>query len=60
MKDYLYQKDWYLPLGDKPHLMDENEWNLLNRKAFGVIKLTLSKSIAFNIKFEHIAKVQHK
>ena len=30
--------------------MDENELNLLDRKALGTIRLTLSKSVAFNIK----------
>ena len=30
--------------------MDENELNLLDRKALGTSRLTLSKSVAFNIK----------
>ena len=30
--------------------MDENELNLVDRKALGTIRLTLSKSVAFNIK----------
>lgn len=30
--------------------MDENEWNLLDPKALSVIRLTMSKFIAFNIK----------
>ncbi|MGV7988975.1 hypothetical protein PJP10_31900, partial [Mycobacterium kansasii] len=52
MEDYLYQKDLYIPLGGKekkPEKMTDDEWFLLDRKALGTIRLSLSKSVAFNI-----------
>ena len=40
----------YQPLsGDKPDNMRQEEWNLLDQQALGVIKLTLAKNVAFNI-----------
>ncbi|RZC08730.1 Retrovirus-related Pol polyprotein from transposon TNT 1-94 [Glycine soja] len=33
----------------KPEDMKQEEWNLLDRQALGVIRLTLSKNVAFNI-----------
>lgn len=41
MEDYLYQKDLDLPLGEKLELMHEKEWNLLDRKVLGAMRLTL-------------------
>ncbi|MCY6488028.1 hypothetical protein, partial [Actinobacillus pleuropneumoniae] len=55
MEDYLYQKDLYLPLGGKskmPTGMTDEEWNLLDRKALGTIRLCLAASVAFNISKE--------
>lgn len=50
IEDYLYQKKLYQPLsGDKPDDMTQEEWNLLDRQALGVIRLTLAKNVAFNI-----------
>ena len=50
IEDYLYQKKLYQPLtGTKPEGMKEDEWNLLDRQALGVIRLTLSRNVAFNI-----------
>ncbi|KHN06020.1 Retrovirus-related Pol polyprotein from transposon TNT 1-94, partial [Glycine soja] len=50
IEDYLYQKKLYQPLSrDKPNDMRQEEWNLLDRQALGVIILTLAKNIAFNI-----------
>ncbi|MGV7988763.1 hypothetical protein PJP10_30760, partial [Mycobacterium kansasii] len=52
MEDYLYQKDLYIPLGGKekkPEKMTDDEWFLLDMKALGTIRLSLSKSVAFNI-----------
>ena len=46
----MHQKDLYLSLGEKPKLMDENEWDLLDCQAFVAIRLTLSKTVAFKIK----------
>jgi len=55
MEDYLYQKDLYLPLGKKakmPTGMKDEEWNLLDRKALGTIRLCLTASVTFNISRE--------
>ena len=55
MEDYLYQKDLYLPLGGKekqPAAMKDEEWEVLDRKALGTIRLCLASSVAFNISKE--------
>ena len=55
MEDYLYQKDLYLPLGgkaSKPMSMTDEEWEILDRKALGTIRLCLAASVAFNISKE--------
>jgi hypothetical protein len=52
MEDYLYQKDLFLPLGGiakKPTIMKDEEWEILNRKALGMIRLSLAVLVAFNI-----------
>jgi hypothetical protein len=52
MKDYLYQKDLFLPLGEitkKSMTMKNKEWEVLDRKELGTIRLSLEESIAFNI-----------
>ena len=50
IEDYLYQKNMYQPLtGKKPEAMKDEEWALLDRQALGVIRLTLSRNVAFNI-----------
>ena len=52
MEDYLYQKDLYLPLGGKEKLsvaMENEEWEVLDKKALGTIQLCLASSMAFNI-----------
>ncbi|KAK2366240.1 putative mitochondrial protein [Trifolium repens] len=50
IEDYLYQKGMHEPLtGKKPESMKEEDWKLLDRKALGVIRLTLSRNVAFNI-----------
>ncbi|CAO2836233.1 unnamed protein product [Amaranthus hypochondriacus] len=50
IEDYLYQKKLYQPLEEKkPEGMQEAEWKLLDRQALGVIRLTLSRNVAFNI-----------
>jgi hypothetical protein len=55
MEDYLYQKDLFLPLGGvakKPTTMKEEEWEILDRKGLGMIRLSLATSVAFNISKE--------
>ena len=50
IEDYLYQKDLHEPLtGVKPESMTEEKWNLKDRQALGLIRLTLSRNVAFNI-----------
>ena len=50
IEDYLYQKKLYEPLSEtKPEGMKDEDWNLLDRQALGVIRLTLSRNVAFNI-----------
>uniref|UniRef100_A0A803KPS4 Retrovirus-related Pol polyprotein from transposon TNT 1-94-like beta-barrel domain-containing protein n=1 Tax=Chenopodium quinoa TaxID=63459 RepID=A0A803KPS4_CHEQI len=50
IEDYLYQKNLYLPLTSKPSGMKEDEWKVLDRQVLGVIRLTLAKSVAYNVK----------
>ena len=55
MEDYLYQKDMYLPLGGKGKqltTMKDEEWDVLDRKAQGTIRLCLASSVDFNISKE--------
>ncbi|KAE8705429.1 hypothetical protein F3Y22_tig00110429pilonHSYRG01213 [Hibiscus syriacus] len=50
IEDFLYQKNLYQPLlGKQPEGMKDEEWALLDRQAIGVIRLTLSRNVAFNI-----------
>jgi hypothetical protein len=59
MEDYLYQKDLFLPLGGvakKPTAMNDEEWEILDRKALGMIRLSLAVSVAFNISKEKTTK----
>jgi hypothetical protein len=55
MEYYLYQKDLFLPLGGiekKLMTMKDEEWEVLDRKALGMIRLFLAVSVAFNISKE--------
>jgi hypothetical protein len=59
MEDYLYQKDLFLPLGrvaKKPMAMKDKEWEILDRKALGTIRLSLEASVDFNILKENTTK----
>jgi hypothetical protein len=59
MEDYLYQKDLFLPLSrvaKKPTAMKDEEWEILDRKALGTIRLSLAASVAFNISKENTTK----
>ena len=50
IEDYLYGKKLHLPLlGKKPDKMEDAEWTLLDRQVLGVIRLTLSISVAHNV-----------
>ena len=47
IEDYLYGRQLHLPLlGTKPEAMKAEEWALLDRQVLGVIRLTLSRSVA--------------
>jgi hypothetical protein len=59
MEDYLYQKDLFLPLSGvakKSATMKDEEWEILDRKALGTIRLSLLASVAFNILKEKTKK----
>ncbi|RVW31691.1 Retrovirus-related Pol polyprotein from transposon TNT 1-94 [Vitis vinifera] len=50
IEDYLYGRKLHLPLlGTKPESMKAEEWALLDRQVLGVIRLTLSRSVAHNV-----------
>ena len=50
IEDYLYQKDLHEPLlGVKSDTMTTEQWKLKDRQALGLIRLTLSRNVAFNI-----------
>ena len=50
IEDYLYQKDLHEPLtGVKSESMAEEKLKLKDRQALGLIQLTLSRNLAFNI-----------
>ena len=50
IEDYLYQKDLHESLtGVKPESMTEEKWKLKDRQALELIRLTLSRNVAFNI-----------
>ena len=60
MEYYLYQKDLFLPLGGiEKNLMTmkDEEWEVLDRKALGMIRLSLAESMDFNISKEKTTKV---
>ncbi|VFQ60179.1 unnamed protein product [Cuscuta campestris] len=56
IEDLLVQKDLDVVLGDKPEKMSDADWAGLDRKAMSVIRLSLTKNVAFNILKEKIAK----
>lgn len=59
IEDLLYQKNFYLPLGGKakkPATISNAEWEVLDRKALGMVRLSLSKSVTFNISKEKTTK----
>ncbi|KAG8644581.1 hypothetical protein MANES_11G144550v8, partial [Manihot esculenta] len=50
IEDYLYQNNLHEPLsGEKLETMEHEVWNLKDRKTLGLIRLTLTRNIAFNI-----------
>ncbi|XP_030941611.1 putative disease resistance protein RGA4 [Quercus lobata] len=52
---YLYGKKLHLLLlGEKPETMKDDEWNLLDKRVLGVIRLTLSRSVTHNVAFSFI------
>lgn len=57
IEDSLYQMKIHQPLeGTKPTDMKAEDWALLDRRALGVIRLTLSRNVAFNIAKETTTK----
>ncbi|XP_058226165.1 salt tolerance receptor-like cytoplasmic kinase 1 [Rhododendron vialii] len=50
MEDILYQKDLYHPIsGTKPESIKQADWDILDRKALGTVRLSLAPSVASNI-----------
>ena len=50
IENYLYGRKLHLPLlGTKPEAMKAKEWALLDRQVLGVIRLILSRSVAYNV-----------
>ena len=50
IKDYLNGKKLHLSLlGEKPAMMKDDEWTLLDRQILGVVILTLSRFVAHNV-----------
>ncbi|VFQ77053.1 unnamed protein product [Cuscuta campestris] len=56
IEDLLVQRDLDVVLGDKPEKMSDADWAGLDRKAMSVIRLSLTKNVAFNILKEKTAK----
>ena len=59
IEDLLYQKNFYLPLKGKAKkhaTMSNVEWEVLDRKVLGTVRLSLSKSLTFNISKEKTTK----
>jgi hypothetical protein len=59
MEDYLYKKDLFLPLGGitkNSTAMKDKEWEILDRKALGTIRLSLTTLVDFNISKEKTTK----
>jgi hypothetical protein len=59
MEDYLYQKGLFPPLGgiEKNLIaMKDEEWEVLDKKALGMIQLSLEASMTFNISKENKTK----
>ena len=57
IEDYLYGKKLHLPLfGEKLESMSAADWTLLNRQVLGMIRLTLSRSVAHNVTNEKTTK----
>ncbi|GKA70618.1 retrovirus-related pol polyprotein from transposon TNT 1-94 [Tanacetum coccineum] len=50
IEDYLYQKKLHEPLAEaKPTCMKAEDWTLLDRHALGVVRLSLAKSVTYNV-----------
>ena len=50
IEDYLYGRKLHLSLlGTKHEAMKAEEWALLDRQVLEVIRLTLSRSVAYNV-----------
>ncbi|KAH9303549.1 hypothetical protein KI387_044430, partial [Taxus chinensis] len=55
IEDYLYQRYLYLSLDEKYRhtKVTDEEWNILDRKDLGSIRLSLTASVASNITKEN-------
>ena len=58
IENYLYQKDFYLHLSgkvQKPKEMYDSEWDILDQKVLGTIRLSLASAVVFNVSREKAA-----
>lgn len=56
IEDYLYSKDLWKPLNDKPADMKDDVWKVLDRKAMSAVRLSLSRNVAFHTAKETTTK----
>ena len=59
IEDNMYQKDFYLPLSakaQKPEEMSNSEWEILDWKALGAIRLSPASTVTFNVSREKTTK----
>ncbi|KAK9057920.1 hypothetical protein SSX86_022759 [Deinandra increscens subsp. villosa] len=56
IEDLLVQNDLDMVLGERPEKITQEEWGKLDKKAKAIIRLSLSKDVAFNILKETTAK----
>lgn len=47
--NYMYQIKMNVPIKKKSDAMPQENWELLNRKGLGAVRLTLAKSIVYNV-----------
>ena len=57
LKTICTKKSYINLLGKKPDNITEDDWNLLDKQALGVIQLTLSRNVAFNVVKEKTTRV---
>ena len=49
IEDFLYHKNLCQPLSAKPNDIEEAKWKVFDRQALAVVRLTLARTMAFNV-----------